>query len=55
MKVFKKILVLALLASVFVGCEENDDKFTGSPVGNLNIVTLKGEISTTAQSALSDQ
>ena len=55
MKVFKKILVLVLLTSVFVGCEDDDNKFTGSPVGNLNIVTLKGEISTTAQSALSDQ
>lgn len=55
MKFLKKILFIALLASVFVGCEDDDNKFSGSPVGNLNIVTIKGEISTTAQSALSDQ
>lgn len=56
MKTLKKIFLLSLVAAFAVSCQDDDDRYNGSPdSGRLNIVTLEGTISTTAQSALTDQ
>lgn len=43
-----------LLLSIVVSCE-TDEKFSGSPIGHQNLVTLKGSITTDTESALSGQ
>jgi hypothetical protein len=48
------LLLLALYAIVVVGCTTND-KFSGSPEGNLDIVTIEATVSTTTEFALQDQ
>jgi hypothetical protein len=55
MKIFKirHFIIMSLLA-LNVSCED-DKKFSGSPVDNLQIITLQGSISTPALSALTEQ
>lgn len=54
MKHIFKIGFAALLVSLFVSCE-TDEKFSGSPIGHQNLVTLKGSITTDTEAALSGQ
>ena len=55
MKILKSIVLLCMLSVAFVGCEDDDEVFMGTPVGSQNIVTLRGEISTPVEAALSGQ
>lgn len=56
MKTLKNIFLVSLLAVFAVSCQDDDDRFNGSPdSGRLNIVTLDGIITTPAQSALTNQ
>ncbi|WP_309642595.1 hypothetical protein [Flavobacterium sp.] len=55
MKNIKVILLSIFCASLIVSCENDDDKFTGSPVGNLDIETITGTVSTDATFALPGQ
>jgi hypothetical protein len=60
MKNLKAILFMSLLAAAFTSCEEDDEKFSGSPVGNNNIETLHavldtGDDLTDVDFALTDQ
>lgn len=55
MKTLKNIFLIALAATFAISCQDDDDRYNGSPEGRLNIVTLQGDITTTAQSALTDQ
>lgn len=51
-----KLLLLAILAgSFFVSCDDDDDKFTGSPVGVLPFETVTATVSTDATFALPGQ
>jgi hypothetical protein len=54
MKKYTHILLLSLIALTVVSCS-TEDKFSGSPVGNVNIVTLTGTIDTSVENALTDQ
>lgn len=54
MKKNKSIFLLSLVALVILSCS-TDDKFSGSPVGNMTIETLTGTISTPAMNALTGQ
>ncbi|WP_139149662.1 hypothetical protein [Flavobacterium caeni] len=55
MKIFKSLLLLPVAAMVFVGCQDDDERYNGSPVGKNNLVTLTGQLSTNVTSALTDQ
>lgn len=46
MKKFNKICFLVAVAGMVFGCSSDDEKFSGSPVGHQNIVTLKGTVTT---------
>jgi hypothetical protein len=53
----KKIIItqiFVIVSVLFISCN-TDDKFTGSPVDNLEIISLKGVVSTPVTSALSGQ
>ena len=54
MKKHTYIFLLGLIALVVVSCS-TEDKFSGSPVGNQEIVTLTGTITTPVVNALTDQ
>ncbi len=54
MKNFIKIFSLLFTLSLFVSCN-TDEKFSGSPEGNLEIITLKGTVTTHVTSALTSQ
>lgn len=54
MKKYTYLFLFGLISLSIVSCS-TDDKFTGSPVGNQEIVTLTGTISTTVENALTDQ
>lgn len=54
-KIFRFLIILPLLSLGVIGCEDDDERFNGSPVGMQNIVTLKGEISTPTTFALAGQ
>lgn len=54
MKKYTHILLLSLLTLAVFSCS-TEDKFSGSPVGNLEIVTLTGTIETSVENALTDQ
>lgn len=51
----RRLMVLPLIAIALTSCEDDDDRFNGSPVGKLNIETLKGQISTPTTFALAGQ
>lgn len=54
----KKIIILlayVFISNLFVSCENNDDKFTGSPVGVLPTETITGVVSTNTTFALPGQ
>ncbi len=53
MKIFKKYIIFFLLLQ-FTSCV-NDEKFTGSPVGVIPVVTIDAIVSTTATFALPSQ
>jgi len=55
MKKFKYILLIAGFAGLFASCESDDEKYSGTPVGNQEIITLNGTISTPLTAALSNQ
>lgn len=56
MKKNKIIFLLALIAGVFIAsCESDEVKYSGTPVGNQDIVTLQGIISTPITDALPNQ
>lgn len=50
-----KMLSLFLLAAAFIACENDDEKFSGSPVGTNNIVTLQAQLDTDVTFALTNQ
>ncbi len=54
MKKYTYIGLFALLSLAIVSCT-TEDKFSGSPVGNQEIVTLTGTIATSVENALTDQ
>lgn len=54
MKNFKIFILLISFITLFSNCDKGEI-FTGSPVGNQDIITLKGEVSTTESVALKDQ
>ncbi|MBL0014188.1 MAG: hypothetical protein IPP30_10975 [Flavobacterium sp.] len=54
MKKYTYIFLSALFALTVISCS-TEDKFSGSPVGNVEIVTLTGTITTTVENALTDQ
>ncbi len=54
MKKNKSIYLLSLFALIFLSCS-TDEKFSGSPVGNMQIETLTGTITTPAVNALTGQ
>jgi hypothetical protein len=51
---FKIILLFLCSLIFFIACDEGE-RFTGSPVGNLDIITLDATISSTSTLALTDQ
>lgn len=55
MKNFKYLFLLAGLFSILTSCESDDEKYSGTPVGNQQIVQITGEISTTATVAFTNQ
>lgn len=54
MKYINKIAIL-FFATLLVGCSSDDEKFSGSPVGNLNIIELIGSISTAESGVVAGQ
>ncbi len=54
MKYINKFTIL-LFATIFVACSPDDDKFSGSPVDNLNIIELTGSISTAETAVVAGQ
>lgn len=54
MKKITKIFLFLSAIVFMVSCEQNE-RFTGSPVGNLEIVTIDANVSSTVSSALTDQ
>jgi hypothetical protein len=54
MKKYTYIFLFSLIALTVISCT-TDDKFSGSPVGNQEVVTLEGTISTSVENALIDQ
>lgn len=55
MKNLKYIFLLAGLLMMLASCESDDEKYSGTPVGNQNIETLVGTISTDVSAALLNQ
>lgn len=55
MKNLKKFLCIPLLVLLIIGCEDDDNKFSGTPVGVMNIETLKGNIEADVTFALPNQ
>ena len=56
MKKNKIIFLLAgLVGLFFASCESDEEKYSGTPVGNQEIITLQGRISTTTTDALFNQ
>jgi hypothetical protein len=54
MKKNKFTILFSLILLTIVACS-TDEKFSGSPLGNLTVITLLGEISTPVETALSGQ
>jgi len=55
MRNLKVLFFASLLIAGLTSCEDDDEKFSGSPVGTNNIVMLKGALDTDATFALTDQ
>ncbi len=55
MKNFLNILIFTCIGVLLISCDNDDDKFSGSPVGNQSIETINGTISTDAEFALPGQ
>jgi len=55
MKNFKTFFLLVSLLTILVGCESDDEKYSGTPVGNQTIETLEGTIATPTTVALLNQ
>lgn len=55
MKKLKVLLFFMLGAAILVSCEDDDNKFTGSPVGVMPIETLTGTVSTDVDFVLPGQ
>lgn len=54
MKINKIILSFLFLSTILFSCTKNE-KFSGSPIGSLEVISLEGTVSTTAVAALTDQ
>lgn len=55
MKKIIYVIMFAFIGGILVSCENDDDKFTGSPLGNMDIETISGTISSDAEFALPGQ
>lgn len=55
MKNLKNIFLIGLLVSSLFSCESDDEKYSGTPVGNQEIIVLTGNITTDATAALTNQ
>lgn len=55
MKKVKNLILFVIFGVLLTSCSNDDDKFTGSPVGNLQFETITGQISVDADFALPGQ
>lgn len=55
MKNFKNLFIIMALLTLLVGCESDDVKYSGTPVGNQDIETLESTITTTTTVAMLNQ
>lgn len=55
MKNFKIIFLLLGVIALTASCESDEEKYSGTPVGNLELITLTGEVRTNVTAALSNQ
>jgi len=55
MKNFKYIYLIAPLLVLFLSCESDDEKYSGTPVGNQQFETIEGTISTNVIKAMRNQ
>jgi hypothetical protein len=55
MKNFKNIFLLLGVIALTASCESDEEKYSGTPVGNLELITLTGEVRTNVTSALTNQ
>jgi len=55
MKNFKYFFLIASLFCLLISCESDDEKYSGTPVGNQQIETIQGTISTDVTAAMRNQ
>jgi hypothetical protein len=55
MKNFKIIFLLLGVIYLTASCESDEEKYSGTPVGNLELITLTGEVRTNVTAALTNQ